>query len=291
MRSGLALLEALRPKQWVKNILLLIGLAFALRLGDPIAVSRAAAAFVVFCALASAGYLFNDLADVEQDRQHPRKRQRPLASGRVSPAQSIALGLALLVGALAIAFALGPRFTIVVLGYIALTIAYNGWLKHIVLLDAFALASFYLIRAVAGAVAIDVPISPWLYLCIGLGALFLGLAKRRHELLLLGPEAASHRRILREYTPGLAEQLITIVTASLIMAYSLYTFSAENLPKNQSMMLTIPIVVYGVLRYLYLMHRREAGGSPEETLLRDLPLLITVLALGGVSVLVLYWRG
>jgi 4-hydroxybenzoate polyprenyltransferase len=291
MTIGLALLEAMRPKQWVKNVLLLIGLVFALKLADPLAVSRAAAAFVVFCALASAGYLFNDLADVEQDRQHPRKRLRPLASGRIGRAHTVGLGSVLLVFALAIAFALSLRFGLVVVGYVALTIAYNGWLKHLVLLDAFALASFYLVRAVAGAVAIDVPISPWLYLCIGLGALFLGLAKRRHELLLLGVGAASHRRILREYTPALVEQLITIVTASLIMAYSLYTFSAENLPRNHTMMLTIPLVVYGVLRYLYLMHRREAGGSPEETLLRDIPLLITVLALGGVAVLVLYWRG
>jgi 4-hydroxybenzoate polyprenyltransferase len=291
MTIGLALLEAMRPKQWVKNVLLLIGLVFALKLADPLAVSRAAAAFVVFCALASAGYLFNDLADVEQDRQHPRKRLRPLASGRIGRAHTVRLGSVLLVFALAIAFALSLRFGLVVVGYVALTIAYNGWLKHLVLLDAFALASFYLVRAVAGAVAIDVPISPWLYLCIGLGALFLGLAKRRHELLLLGVGAASHRRILREYTPALVEQLITIVTASLIMAYSLYTFSAENLPRDHTMMLTIPLVVYGVLRYLYLMHRRQAGGSPEETLLRDIPLLITVLALGGVAVLVLYWRG
>jgi hypothetical protein len=135
-----------------------------------------------------------------------------------------------------------------------------------------------------------VPISPWLYLCTILGALFLGLAKRRHELLLLGDEAASHRQILREYSPALLEQLITIVTAGLVMAYSLYTFSAENLPRDHSMMLTIPVVLFGIFRYLYLVHRREGGGSPEETLLTDVPMLMTGLALAGVSVAVLYWR-
>ncbi|HEV8633033.1 MAG TPA: decaprenyl-phosphate phosphoribosyltransferase, partial [Chloroflexota bacterium] len=149
---------------------------------------------------------------------------------------------------------------------------------------------FFVIRVVAGAVAIDVPISPWLYLCTILGALFLGLAKRRHELLLLGDEAASHRQILREYTPQLLEQLITIVTAGLVMAYSLYTFSAENLPKDHAMMLTIPVVLFGIFRYLYLVHRREGGGSPEETLLTDVPMLMTGLALAGVSIAVLYWR-
>jgi 4-hydroxybenzoate polyprenyltransferase len=291
MTLALALLEAMRPKQWIKNVLLFIGLVFAVKLGDPVSVARAAAAFVAFCALASAGYLFNDLSDVEQDRQHPRKRRRPLASGRIAPAHALALGSVLLVGSLALSFALSMSFGLIALGYVALTIAYNAGLKHVVLLDVFALATFYVVRAVGGAVAIEVPISPWLYLCISLAALFLGLAKRRHELVLLGEEAASHRRILREYSPAMVEQLITIVTASLIMAYSLYTFSAENLPRDHSMMLTIPIVVYGILRYLYLVHRREAGGSPEETLLRDVPLLLTVLGLGAVAVLVLYWRG
>jgi 4-hydroxybenzoate polyprenyltransferase len=291
MTLALALLEAMRPKQWTKNVLLFIGLVFAVKLGDPISVARAVAAFVAFCGLASAGYLFNDLADVEQDRQHPRKRRRPLASGRIGPAHALALGSVLLVGSLALSFALSLGFGLIALGYVALTIAYNAGLKHIVLLDVFALATFYVVRAVAGAVAIEVPISPWLYLCISLAALFLGLAKRRHELVLLGEEAASHRRILREYSPALVDQLITIVTACLIMAYSLYTFSAENLPRNHAMMLTIPIVVYGILRYLYLVHQREAGGSPEETLLRDVPMLLTVLGLGAVAVLVLYWRG
>jgi 4-hydroxybenzoate polyprenyltransferase len=286
----LALLEAMRPKQWAKNVLLFVGLVFALKLGDPVSVGRALLAFVVFCAISSAAYLFNDLADLEQDRQHPRKRRRPLASGRIRTAHVVGLGATLLIGGLLVASMLGTRFALLTFGYVVLNLAYNAGLKHVVLVDVFALATFFVIRAVAGAVAIDVPISPWLYLCTILGALFLGLAKRRHELLLLGDEAASHRQILSEYTPGLLEQFITIVTAGLVMAYSLYTFSAENLPKDHSMMLTIPIVLFGIFRYLYLVHRREGGGSPEETLLTDLPMLMTGLALAGVSVAVLYWR-
>ncbi|HEY3080753.1 MAG TPA: decaprenyl-phosphate phosphoribosyltransferase [Chloroflexota bacterium] len=286
----LALLEAMRPKQWAKNLLLFVGLVFALKLGDSVSLGRALIAFVVFCAISSAAYLFNDLADLEQDRQHPRKRRRPLASGRIRPAHAVALGSTLLLGGLLVAFLLGTRFGLLTFGYVVLNVAYNAGLKHVVLVDVFALASFFVIRAVAGAVAIDVPISPWLYLCTILGALFLGLAKRRHELLLLGDEAASHRQILSEYTPQMLEQLITIVTAGLVMAYSLYTFSAENLPRDHSMMLTIPVVLFGIFRYLYLVHRREGGGSPEETLLTDLPMLMTGLALAGVSVAVLYWR-
>jgi len=287
----LALLEAMRPKQWAKNLLLFVGLVFALKLNDSVSLGRALIAFVVFCAISSAAYLFNDLADLEQDRQHPRKRRRPLASGRIRPVHAVALGSTLLLGGLLVAFLLGTRFGLLTFGYVVLNVAYNAGLKHVVLVDVFALASFFVFRAVAGAVQIDVPISPWLYLCTILGALFLGLAKRRHELLLLGDDAASHRQILSEYSPEMLEQLITIVTASLVMAYSLYTFSAENLPKDHSMMLTIPIVLFGIFRYLYLVHRREGGGSPEETLLTDRPLLAAVLLLGLASIAVLYLRG
>lgn len=285
-----ALIEAVRPKQWTKNVLLGLGLVFALKLTDPRALSQAAFAFVVFCAISSAGYLFNDIADLEQDRQHPRKRHRALASGRISRAQGTALGLVLLLGGLGCALLLNVRFFLLALAYVLLSVAYNAGLKHVVLIDVFALAAFFVIRVVAGAVAIDVPISPWLYLCTILGALFLGLAKRRHELLLLGDDAASHRQILREYSAQMIEQLITIVTASLIMAYSLYTFSAENLPKDHSMMLTIPIVLFGIFRYLYLVHQRDAGGSPEEVLLSDRPMIATVLLLGLTAIGVLYLR-
>jgi 4-hydroxybenzoate polyprenyltransferase len=286
-----AFVQALRPKGWTKNVLLFVGLVFALRLADPTAVMQAGWAFVVFCSVSSAGYLFNDIADVEQDRQHPRKRHRPIASGRVSVAQARALGGTLLLLGLGGAFALNFRFGLVTLAYVLLNAAYNAGLKRIVLLDVFVLATFFVIRAVAGAVAIDVPISPWLYVCTILAALFLGLAKRRHELILLGDDASSHRQILSEYSAGLLEQLITIVTASLVMAYSLYAFSAENLPRDHSMMVTVPIVLFGIFRYLYLVHRRDLGGAPEEVLLGDWPMLATVFLLGLTSVAVLYLRG
>jgi 4-hydroxybenzoate polyprenyltransferase len=287
----LALVQAMRPKGWTKNVLLFVGLVFALRLSDPQSVMQACWAFVVFCSVSSAGYLFNDIADVEQDRMHPRKRHRPLASGRISAAHARALGATLLLLGLGGAFALNLRFGLVTLAYVLLNAAYNAGLKRIVLLDVFVLATFFVIRAIAGAVAIDVPISPWLYVCTILAALFLGLAKRRHELILLGDEASSHRSILSEYSAALLEQLITIVTASLVMAYSLYVFSAENLPKDHSMMITVPIVLFGIFRYLYLVHRRDVGGAPEEVLLGDWPMIVTVVLLGATSVGVLYLRG
>lgn len=287
----LAHVEALRPKGWTKNVLLFVGVVFAMRLADPRSVMQAGWAFVVFCSVSSAGYLFNDVADAEQDRQHPRKRSRPIASGRVPVGHARALGATLLVLGLGGAFALNFRFGLVTLAYVLLNAAYNAGLKRVVLVDVFVLATFFVIRAVAGAVAIDVPISPWLYVCTILAALFLGLAKRRHELILLGDDAASHRSILSEYSAALLEQLITIVTASLVMAYSLYAFSAENLPKDHSMMVTVPIVLFGIFRYLYLVHRRDVGGAPEEVLLGDRPMLATVFLLGLTSVAVLYLRG
>ena len=286
-----ALFEAARPKQWLKNVLLFVGLVFAVRLGDIDSVSRAMLGFLTFCGLSSSIYFFNDVADLEQDRQHPKKRYRPLASGRISRVQSIVAGSFLLIAGLTGSFLINARFGLIALGYVLLNVGYNAGLKNLVIVDVFVLATFFVIRAVAGAVAIDVPISPWLYLCTILAALFLGLAKRRHELLLLGDGASSHRQILKEYSAQMLEQYITIVTASLVMAYSLYTFSAENLPKDHSMMITIPIVIFGIFRYLYLVHRRDGGGSPEEVLLADRPLIVTVLLLGILSVAVIYLRG
>lgn len=288
MTTLAALIEAARPRQWTKNGLLFVGLLFALRLMDTLALARAGTAFVAFCAISSAGYIFNDLADLDQDRLHPRKRRRPLASGRLPRGLAIGFGVLLLAIGVGLAFTLSRAFGALAVGYVTLSVAYNLGLKRVVLVDLFTLASFFVIRTVAGAVAIDVPISPWLYLCTILAALFLGLAKRRHELLLLGDSAGGHRQILREYTPQLLEQLITIVTASLIMAYSLYTFSAENLPRDHTMMVTIPIVIFGIFRYLYLVHLRDGGGAPEDLLLSDRPLIVTVVLLLVGAVAVLY---
>lgn len=290
------LLKTMRPKQWTKNALVFIGFIFTLNqkwtLFSPTMwdwLARTLVAFVLLCAVSSAVYILNDVLDIEKDRAHPVKRNRPLPAGRITPHQAIAAMLMLLGVALPVSFLLAPLFGLVVVGYYVLMVAYSLWLKHMVLIDIFTIAGGFVLRAVAGAVVIDVAISPWLFVCTLLGALFIGFGKRRHELLLLNNGASNHRQILAEYTPDLLEQIITIVISSTVMAYSLYTFSAENLPKNHAMMLTIPFALYGAFRYLYLIHLRNEGGSPEEMLLKDRPILVDI-ALWGLSVMaVLYF--
>lgn len=282
------LLRACRPKQWTKNALLFFGLIFALKLTDLTLVERALAGFLVFCAASSGVYLINDVADLEQDRAHPVKRTRPLAAGVITPAQALALAVVLLAGALAASLALGPTFAALTVLYVVLTVLYSIRLKHVVLIDVFVIAAGFVIRAAAGAVVVDVPISPWLYVCTVLASLFLGLGKRRHELMLLSAGAGSHRPILDEYSLPLLDQLIVIVTSATIMAYSLYTFSAENLPRDHLMMLTIPFVLYGFFRYLFLMHQRSSGGSPEDALLGDRPLLASAVLWLLTAVAILY---
>jgi 4-hydroxybenzoate polyprenyltransferase len=282
------LIRACRPKQWSKNALVFFGLIFALKLTDPVLDARALAGFLVFCLASSGVYLFNDLADVEKDRQHPTKRNRPLAAGVITPTQVTALGIFLFAFAIVGGFALGPTFGALTLLYLVLTSAYSIRLKHVVLIDVFVLASGFVIRAAAGAVVVGVPISPWLYVCTILASLFLGLGKRRSELILLSHSAKHHRKILDEYSLPLLDQLIMIVTSAMMMAYSLYTFSAENLPSNHAMMLTIPFVLYGLFRYLYLMHQRNGGGSPEEALIHDRPLLASAALWLITAVVILY---
>lgn len=283
------LLLSLRPKQWTKNGLLFIGLIFALKLGQLDLVVTAVLAFVDFCALASATYLINDLADIENDRSHPKKRQRPIASGWVPRGVAVATAVLLLSVGLPFAFTINVSFGLLAVAYVALTLAYTYHLKHVVILDVFGLAAGFVLRAVAGAVAIDVPISPWLYVCTILGALFLGIGKRRHELLLLNSAATNHRPILQQYTTQLLDQMIGVVTAALVMAYSLYTFLAAPQQEQHAMMLTIPFVLYGIFRYLYLVHVNGDGGSPEEVLLRDRPLLIDGLLWLASSIVILYY--
>lgn len=287
--QAVALVISIRPRQWAKNALLFLGLIFSRSLGDPNLLASAALAFAVFCALASATYLLNDLIDLERDRQHPIKRKRPIASGRVSTSLAGAMAAVLLVGSLLLAARLGPSFALLALLYLLLSISYSLWLKHLVIIDVLAVAAGFVLRAAAGAVVIDVRISPWLYVCTVLGALFLVFCKRRHELVLLQASAVNHRRILQEYTVPLLDQMISVVTSATVIAYSLYTFSSENLPKNNAMMLTVPFLLYGIFRYLYLIHVKGVGGSPEDLLLSDRPLLATVLGWGIASVLILYF--
>src|SRR5438552_14854720 len=287
----LSLLLSLRPDQWTKNLLVFAGLLFGQRLFDPKAVGEAVAAFAIFCALSGVVYLFNDVVDRESDRQHPLKSRRPIASGAVSVPLALGTAAALGAAALAASFALGLRFAAVAIAYVALLALYSVVLKHRVIIDVLTIAVGFVLRAVAGAVAIDVEISHWLLVCTILLALFIALAKRRHELVLLADAATSHRRILDEYSPYLLDQMISVVTASTLVAYMFYTISPETEQKfgTTSLWMTIPFPLYGILRYLYLVHRREGGGSPAELLVSDRPLLVCV-ALWAVVVALLIYR-
>ena len=290
-RSTAALLVlSLRPGQWTKNLFVLAGLLFGRRLFDPLSVLHAAAAFVIFCALSSAVYLLNDVMDREADRVHPLKSTRPIASGALPP--QLALFAALVLGSTAVAsaFLLRPMLAVVAAAYLLLLILYSLFLKHIVIVDVLTIAAGFVLRAVAGAVAVTVPISHWLLVCTTLLALFLVLSKRRHELTLLAGEATEHRRILQEYSPYLLDQMVGVVTASTLVAYAIYATSAETAERlgTDRLGLTIPFVLYGIFRYLYLVHQKRGGGSPAELLLADRPLLVCVALWAASVVLILY---
>ena len=279
---ALALLASMRPRQWIKNGFVFAALIFAGKLSSPMSVWRSVAAFVLFCLLSSAIYLTNDVADREADRQHPLKATRPIASGRLTVPAALTAAAVLLACSLAASLALNLSFGLIALGYVVLQAAYTWYLKHLVLIDVFAIAGGFVLRAAGGAAAISVSISPWLYLCTILLSLFLGFGKRRSELLLLDSAAVGHRRNLDEYTAPLLDDLINIVAGATIMAYSLYTFFAAAVPANHAMMITIPFVLYGVFRYLLLVHRSDVAGSPEEAVYRD-PMLLGDLVLWAVT--------
>jgi 4-hydroxybenzoate polyprenyltransferase len=285
----LALLVELRPKQWLKNCLLFFGLIYSLHLTDLDLVARALLGFAAFCCISSAGYVFNDFRDLESDLIHPTKRFRPLASGELPRWAGGLTAVVLLLAGLGLAWSLGPSFTLACLAYLALTIAYSLWLKNVVIVDLFALAAGFVLRVVAGSAAIAIGVSPWLYVCTVLGSLLVALGKRRSEGLAMAPgDAQAFRASLEHYTIEFLDRLIVVVSAASLMAYSLYTFSADNVPKNHSMMLTIPIVLYGLFRYLYLVQVRGLGGSPEDLLLGDHSLLVAVAAFLALSAAVLY---
>jgi 4-hydroxybenzoate polyprenyltransferase len=287
----LNLFWSVRPGQWTKNLLVFAGLLFGRRLLDPAAIIEAVAAFAVFCGLSGAVYLINDIADRETDRRHPLKARRPIASGALSVRAASLAAATLLATSLAGAAALGRWFGAVAVAYVFLQALYSGPLKHIVIIDVLTLAIGFVLRAVAGAVAVHVEISNWLLVCTVLLALFVALAKRRHEIVLLAGDAPTHRPILGEYSPYLLDQMIAVVTASTLIAYIFYTVSPETQAKfgTQWLGLTIPFPLYGIFRYLYLVHRREGGGSPSDLLLTDRPLLLCV-ALWAVSVALIIYR-
>jgi 4-hydroxybenzoate polyprenyltransferase len=279
-----ALLRAMRPKQWIKNLLIFSGFVFTLnerwRPFSPEMWSylgRSVTAFVLFSLVASSVYLLNDALDVEKDRQHPAKRNRPIASGALPARVAVGVAIVLIPLALFAGYRLSPLFAAVAAGYVLMQIAYILVLKHVVLLDVFIIATGFVLRAVSGAVVIGVQISPWLYIVTLLGALFLGLCKRRNELVLLEGGAGQHRKILEMYTAPMLDNLTSIVASSTIMAYSLYTFTSPTLPGNHLMMLTIPFVIFGMFRYVFLTHIQNAGGSPEDVFLRDRPLIVTIV--------------
>jgi len=288
---ALNLLNALRPSQWTKNLLVFAGLLFGMQLFVPSAVVRALAAFAIFCGLSGVVYLVNDIIDRDSDRRHPIKQKRPIASGALS-VQAAAVS-AIVIGALALtaSVALGWTFALVAAAYLGLQALYSSSLKHVVIIDVLTLSFGFVLRAVAGAVAVNVEFSHWLLVCTILLALFIALNKRRHEITLLAGDAATHRPILGEYSEYLLDQMIAVVTASTLISYVFYTISPETQEKfgTQWLGLTIPFPLYGIFRYLYLVHRREGGGSPSELLLTDRPLLVCV-ALWAIAVAVIIYR-
>jgi len=282
-----ALVISTRPRQWTKNLVIFAPLLFSLNLGQSVEVLDAVLAFFLFCAISGGVYLVNDLHDRERDRLHHRRRLRPLAAGQLDPTVAGVAAGVLLAGGLVGAALVSPSLGLVALGYILLQGAYTYVLKKLVLLDVMAIAAGFVLRVTAGAVVIGVAVSPWLLSCAALLALFLGLVKRRHELLA-DPHALEHRPVLRQYTPEFLDQVISVVTAATLTMYSIYTFLSQSAEDRPYLMLTIPFVAYGLLRYLFLMHSRHEGGSPEEVLLGDAPLAIDLGLWALVVVIVLY---
>jgi 4-hydroxybenzoate polyprenyltransferase len=292
---ALGLLKSLRPAQWTKNLIVFAGLLFGQRgdapaFLDPHAIGQALAAFFIFCGLSGVVYLINDVSDRAADRVHPLKRHRPIASGAVSAGQAIGTAVVLAAVALGGAWILRPAFAAVALGYIVLQALYSGPLKHVVIIDVLTIAIGFVLRAVAGAVAIGVEINHWLLILTILLALFLALSKRRHELVLLADGATSHRPILEEYSPYLLDQMIAVVTASTLVSYAISTVSAETVQKYHTdyLGLTLVFPLYGIFRYLYLVHHKEGGGSPADMLLNDRPLLACV-ALWAMAVTIIIY--
>ncbi len=282
---AVAAVRQLRPKQWTKNAFLLPALLFSGMFTDPEALFRCGVGFASFCLLSSTGYVLNDYLDREADRRHPKKRTRPIASGALPVPAAWLLMIGALGGGVALALWLGPWFLAIALTYLVSTLSYSLWLKHVVIVDVMLLASGFVWRAVAGAVAIGVTISPWLFLCTAFFALFIGFNKRRAELLQVGASAGT-RRNLEEYSPQMLDEFQSIVTAATVLCYALYTV----LGPTPWMTLSLPWVLYGIFRYIYLIERKGEGGSPDETILRDRPLLVTAVGyaltcLGVISAL------
>jgi 4-hydroxybenzoate polyprenyltransferase len=279
----------MRPRQWPKNVFVFVALFFDGQVINVTSLLPTILAFVLLCLMSSGVYLMNDLADIESDRRHPTKRFRPLPAGELQKGTAGAAAVFFALGSLTAGFALSTGFGLILLAYLVTQIAYTFWLKHVVLLDVSIVAAGFILRIAAGVTIIDVQrFSPWLYIFGGFLSLFLVVGKRRHELVLLGDEARHHRAILQEYNLELIDRMLGIITTGAVVSYSLYTFLSEGLPENHAMMLTIPFVLYGIFRYLYLIHVRNEGGAPEEIVLRDRPFQIAILLYGVAAFIALY---
>lgn len=285
------IIEAMRPAQWTKNFFLFAALVFARKFFDWPSFLKVAEAFLLYCLLTGSLYLFNDFMDLKEDRTHPIKSRRPLASGAISPGLALIIFSVGSLVALLWALALNWAFFLITAVYFLLQVAYSLKLKHIVILDIFVLASGFVIRVAAGGLVINVPISSWLLICTSLLALFIGMSKRRHELVILEDKAAHHRPILKEYSPYLLDQMISVVTASTVIAYCLYTISPETVEKfgTRNLIYSSIFVLYGIFRYLYLVHQKGSGGNPEEMVIKDKPLLIDIILWGFFIFLIIYF--
>jgi 4-hydroxybenzoate polyprenyltransferase len=284
----IGLIKTMRPKQWAKNVFVFAPLVFDRKLLGANYLIQAIAGFVLLCVVSGTVYIINDVVDVEKDRQHPRKSKRPIASGKLGAKAAIAAAIVILLIALPAGFILNPIFGSILSGYLLMQILYSLWLKNIVIVDVMIIAAGFMLRVAAGVPLAEAPISPWLYVCMTLLALLIGFGKRRHELTLLKENANAHRQSLQEYNISLLDHVISIVTASIVLAYALYTFSAPNLPENHTMMLSIPFLLYAIFRYLYLIHVKGMGGAPEEIIFSDRPLQASVLLWGMSVIAVLY---
>jgi 4-hydroxybenzoate polyprenyltransferase len=282
------LVVAVRPRQWLKNLFVLAPVLFTGKANEPVLLARVAAAAACFCGLSGVVYLINDLLDRKRDAVHPVKRHRPIASGALAPITAGIAAVLLAVGCLAAAAALGSRFLIIAGSYLALMLTYSTALKNVVIADVLSIAAGFVLRAAAGCVVIDVPISPWLYSCTALVTLFLALGKRRHELSRLTEKAVEHRPVLRKYNEPFLDQMISITTTACLVSYLLYCVLSDTASRHQNLLLTAPFVAYGLFRYLYCIYRKGRGGSPEEVLLKDKVFLGTGVAYGIAVVVVMY---
>jgi 4-hydroxybenzoate polyprenyltransferase len=286
----LEVVKSLRIQQWIKNLFVFAPLIFSQNVFNIPLLIKTFLAFVLFCILSGAAYILNDIQDLEEDKLHPLKSKRPLASERLKKNHALFACILFVLLGLAGAYFLNVYFFVVVLVYFILQIAYSIWLKHVVIIDVFLIAAGYFLRVIAGGLAIEVQISPWLFICTILIALFLALSKRRHELVLLDKSAEIHRPILKEYTPNLLDQMIAVVTASTVISYCLYTVSSETIAKfgTKNLLFTVPFVLYGIFRYLYLVHQKDEGGSPEALIIKDKPLLVDLFLWIATAMLILY---